>query len=48
MYTYIGLGHNIKEICTEHFPSSFITIMFDYIHIDKNKNVNKKDSNLEV
>lgn len=25
IYTYIGLGPNIKGICTEHFPSSFIT-----------------------
>ncbi|XP_026804225.1 mitochondrial carrier homolog 2-like [Rhopalosiphum maidis] len=42
---YIGLGPKIMGICIEHFSSS---LMSDYIQIDKNQNINNKDSDLEV
>jgi len=42
---YIGLGPKIMGICIEHFSSY---LMSDYIQIDKNQNINNKDSDLEV
>lgn len=42
---YIGLSPKILAICIEHYSSLAIS---DYIKIDKNHNLIKENSNLEV
>jgi len=42
---YVGLTPKILGICIEHFSSVLIS---DYINVDKNQNVNIKDSDLEL